>query len=155
MQRSRALCYKSGIGLWIEVLVAACLLLAASASAAGDDSPTESTINCDIQKGPCEKIVADTKVTLDILPKPVRAMQDLTFRVTVAGAGKISAVPYIDLNMPAMDMGTNKVLLKDTGEGVFEGQGVIVRCMSGRRTWRARITIPSLGQADFIFDVVY
>jgi hypothetical protein len=52
-------------------------------------------------------------------------------------------------------MGTNKVLLEDLGDGVFEGQGVIVRCMSGRRTWRARITLPDLGRADFIFDVVY
>jgi hypothetical protein len=154
MQRPVALNQKSRIGAWIGSLAAAGLLLAASAQAVGDDR-AGSMINCDIQKGPCEKIVAGTNVTLEVFPKPVRAMHDLTFRVTVADPGKISEVPYIDLNMPAMDMGVNRVLLRDLGHGAFEGQGVIVRCMSGRRTWRARITIPNLGRADFIFDVVY
>jgi hypothetical protein len=154
MQRPAALSYKSSIGVWIWALAAACLMLADSAPAAGDGRNGTMT-NCDIQKGPCEKVVAATKVTLDILPKPVKAMHDLTFRVTVADPGKMSEMPYINLNMPAMNMGTNKVLLKDLGQGVFEGRGVIVRCMSGRRTWRARITFPNLGRADFIFDVVY
>lgn len=153
MQRFVTPTCRNGIGAWIGAL-AACLLLAASAPAIGGDR-TGSMVNCDIQKGPCEKKVADTKVILEVLPKPVRAMRDLTFRVTVADHGKLSASPYIDLNMPAMDMGPNQVLLKDLGDGVFEGRGVIVRCMSGRRTWRARITLPDLGRADFIFDVVY
>lgn len=154
MQRPVALCHQSGVGVWIGALAVAGLLLAASASAASDGQ-AGSMIDCDIQKGPCEKIVAGTNVILEVFPKPVRAMHDLTFRVTVADPGKISDRPYIDLNMPAMDMGTNKVLLEDLGDGVFEGQGVIVRCMSGRRTWRARITLPDLGLVDFIFDVVY
>ncbi len=143
---------KGIIGVWILALSAACLLMAAPAR--GQDH-TGSKINCDIQKGACEKIVADTRVTLEVFPKPVQAMRDLTFRVSVADHGKLSASPYIDLNMPAMDMGANRVLLNDLGEGVFEGQGVIVRCRSGRKTWRARITLPDMGRADFIFDVVY
>jgi hypothetical protein len=92
---------------------------------------------------------------LEIHPRPVKAMRDLTFKVTVADFGKLSASPYIDLNMPAMDMGPNQVALKDLGEGVFEGRGVIVRCRSGRKTWRARIVLPNLGRADFVFDVVH
>lgn len=143
---------KGIIGVWILALAAACLLMAAPAR--GQDR-TGSMIDCDIQKGACEKIVAGTRVTLEVFPKPVQVMRDLTFRVTVADHGKLSASPYIDLNMPAMDMGANRVLLKDLGEGVFEGQGVIVRCRSGRKTWRARITLPDLGRADFTFDVVY
>jgi hypothetical protein len=141
------------IGSLIGAL-AVLLLLPPSPPALGA-SPTKSVINCNIQQGVCESIVDGTKVTLDILPKPVRAMHDLTFRVTVSAPGKISAAPYIDLNMPAMDMGANRVLLKGLGRGVFEGQGVIVRCMSGKRTWRARIMLPNIGQVDFIFDVVY
>jgi hypothetical protein len=30
-----------------------------------------------------------------------------------------------------------------------------VRCPSGRRTWRATVTIPDVSQADFIFDAIY
>ena len=82
-------------------------------------------------------------------------MRTLTFTVTVAAPEKLTAVPYIDLNMPAMNMGTNRVLLKVLGQGVYEGRGVIVRCISGKKTWRARVILPDIGATDFIFDVVY
>ena len=145
---------KIKMGAWIGAMTVVCLLMAVPVPAIGQDR-TGSMVNCDIQKGPCEMIAAGTKVTLDVRPKPVQAMRDLTFKVTVADFGKLSASPSIDLNMPAMDMGPNQVTLKDLGEGVFEGQGVIVRCRSGRKTWRARILLPNIGRADFIFDVVY
>jgi hypothetical protein len=119
------------------------------------DDQANSIINCDIQKGPCIQLVADHKVSLDILPKPVTAMQDLTFRVAVDGPVNIADKPFIDLNMPAMNMGPNRVQLEDLGGGVLEGSGVIVRCKSGRRTWQAVITIPGLGEAKFIFNVIY
>lgn len=154
MQRHIAPRQKVGIGVWIGTLAAAWLLFAASAPATGEDR-TGSLVNCDIQNGLCEQTVAGTKVTLEVFPKPVRAMRNLTFRVTVADFGKLSQSPYIDLNMPAMDMGANQVLLDDLGKGVFEGRGVIVRCRSGRRTWRARVALPDIGRVDFIFDVIY
>jgi hypothetical protein len=154
MKRIVTVCHHRGWGAWIRTLSAVCLLAAASAPAAGEDR-TAAAVNCDIQKGPCEQIVADTKVLLEILPRPVQAMRELTFRVTVADYRKFSAAPFIDLNMPAMDMGVNQVPLKDLGQGIFEGQGVIVRCRSGHKTWRARVTLPDLGEADFIFNVVY
>jgi hypothetical protein len=145
---------KIRMGFPIWVLAAACLLMTASAPAFGQER-TGSIVNCDIQKGPCEKIVDGTRISLEVTPRPVRAMRDLTFKVTVSDFGRLSASPYIDLNMPAMDMGPNRVILKDLGQGVFEGGGVIVRCRSGRKTWRARITLPNLGRTDFLFDVVH
>jgi hypothetical protein len=154
MQRPIIVRHNLGIGAWIGTLAVAFLLTAASGSATGEDH-TASLVNCDIQKGFCEKMVTDTRVSLEILPRPVQAMRDLTFRVTVADPGRLSASPFIDLNMPAMDMGANQVRLKDHGDGVFEGRGVIVRCRSGHKTWRARVTLPGLGRADFVFDVVY
>ncbi len=60
-----------------------------------------------------------------------------------------------DLGMPGMDMGPNQVDLKPTGNGVFKGQGIIVRCPSGRRTWSAKVTLPGCGMVEFIFDVIY
>jgi len=93
-------------------------------------------------------------VTLDISPKPVTAMQDLTFTVTVSEG--CSPVPtMIDLSMPGMVMGENRVSLKKIGENTFRGTGIIVRCPSGRKTWQASILMPKLGSVDFIFDVVY
>ena len=110
--------------------------------------------NCNIQKGPCTLDLSGFKVTLDIHSKPVKAMNDLTFRVTLTGE-PLSSPPYIDLGMQGMKMGPNRVVLKEVGEGIYEGVGVIVRCSSGRRTWRATITFSDLGEVKFIFDVIY
>jgi hypothetical protein len=93
-------------------------------------------------------------VTLDITPRPVTAMQDSTFSVKISGNEPAQA-PYLDLGMPAMKMGPNRVLLKPTGNGAYSGKGIIVRCKSGRRTWFANVVVPGAGEAQFVFDVVY
>ena len=110
--------------------------------------------DCDIQNGTCTKKHNDTTITLDIQPKPVKAMQDLRFRLTIQGKQPTSN-PYIDLGMPGMKMGPNQVPLKPAGPGAYEGTGVIVRCPSGRRIWRARVTVPKVGEVSFTFDVIY
>ncbi len=88
------------------------------------------------------------------MPHPVKAMQDLVFKVSVSG-NPPSKSPYIDLGMPAMKMGPNRVLLKPVGRGHYEGKGVIVRCKSGRRTWFANVIITEAGEVKFVFDVIY
>ncbi len=143
---------KAGLGgLWVLPMVA---VLFAVFPVRGDDR-TRSIINCDIQNGACIQMVGGRKVTLEILPRPVKAMRELTFTVTVDGPADDFKRSYIDLNMPAMDMGKNRVPLEYRGEGVFEGRGVIVRCISNLKTWQAKITFPDKGRAYFIFDVVY
>jgi hypothetical protein len=114
----------------------------------------EATPDCNIHESSCTKTIGTYSVKLDIHPKPVTAMQDLTFRVSVTG-GAISQTPYIDLGMPGMHMGPNRVDLKPSTTTSYQGQGVIVRCPSGKRIWRATVTLPSIGKVDFTFDVVY
>lgn len=114
----------------------------------------QAAVDCDIQTGPCTKSFADGTLTLDITPKPVRAMQDLTFTVTFSGL-KPAADPFIDLGMPGMTMGPNRVVLKRAGENAYRGTGVIVRCTSGLRTWKATVTVSDKRSAEFVFDVVY
>ena len=99
--------------------------------------------------------MAGRTVTLEVLPRPVQAMQELQFIVTVDEELTPQQPPYIDLNMPAMDMGRNRVPLKSNGQGVYEGKGVIVRCRSGHRTWRATVNFPGIGIVEFVFDVIY
>jgi hypothetical protein len=111
-------------------------------------------VNCNIQRGACVRELEGGKLTLDILPRPVKAMQDLVFRLTLSGI-KPTASPHIDLGMPGMDMGPNRVRLKTVDSGVYEGTGIIVRCPSGRKVWRAKVTIPDIGAVDFIFNVIY
>ena len=117
------------------------------------DSGSETLTTCDIQKGPCTRELGGLTVTLDILPRPVTAMKDLKFQVMLSH--EKTCIPYIDLGMPGMNMGPNRVELRRVKENVFEGQGVIVRCPSGRRTWKATVTLPQTGKVEFVFDVLY
>ena len=110
------------------------------------------TTICDIQRGPCSEIKEGLQVTLDILPKPVKAMKELTFRLNFSG-GELIDNPYIDLSMPGMDMGPNRIMMKPVGNSGYEGWGVVVKCPSGRRTWKATVTLPGARVVDFVFDV--
>ena len=140
------------------ILKAFILLLLFRASLPGSGIPAagaaETKINCNIHDGACSQSQAGLEITLNILPKPVKAMRDLAFKVSLAGDVPEQA-PYIDLGMPGMKMGPNRVILKKISRTVYEAKGVIVRCPSGCRTWRATVTVPGRGKADFIFDVVY
>ncbi len=113
-----------------------------------------SAINCRAHDGKCSLPIGTETVTLEITPRPVTAMQDSTFMVTITGMAP-SQAPFIDLGMPAMKMGPNRVQLKPTGDGTYAGKGIIVRCKSGRRTWFANVVVPGAGEAKFVFDVVY
>jgi hypothetical protein len=136
----------------------ACLLCMAAITNFGEalaaDPSPESLINCDIQHGPCTRHLAGSTVTLEILPKPVKAMTDLTFILTVSGKN-LAGDPTIDLGMPGMTMGPNRVELRRIRDNVFEGHGIIVKCPSGRRTWRASVNLPEAGKVEFVFDVLY
>jgi hypothetical protein len=113
-------------------------------------------VNCDLHNGACSQRLQDTDVRLEVTPRPVKAMTDLLFKVTLSGSFTApQSAPYIDLGMPGMNMGPNRVLLKSTGPASFEGQGVIVRCPSGRKIWQATVTLPELGAARFVFHVIY
>lgn len=121
---------------------------------ASDAAPDMPVIQCDVNKGECVFEQDGKKIALDIAPKPVTAMTDLVFTVRFSGYG-MPEKPFIDLGMPGMKMGPNRVMLTPGENGVYTGKGVIVRCPSGRRTWKADVTIPGRGGAEFVFDVVY
>ena len=136
------------------LLLTVFLLVAPGRIAAGDKY--QEMINCDLHKGTCTQSLEGTSITLEVTPRPVKALQNLVFKVTLTGkASESPKAPYIDLGMPGMNMGPNRVQLKSAGSHSYEGQGVIVKCPSGRRTWQATVTIPDTGQTQFVFDVIY
>lgn len=110
-------------GLLIAVLGLLTLIFCTNISRAKGES---NRIKCDVHVGPCSGTLNSTQVSLDIKPKPVKAMEELLFTVTFAGEKPV-ADPHIDLGMPGMNMGRNRVILKPTGQSVFQGKGVIVR----------------------------
>ena len=109
---------------------------------------------CNFHQSACTMSLSNATVTLDIQPKPVKAMRTLTFDLEVSGT-VLTRQPYIDLDMPGMVMGPNHVLMKSVGEGIYEGEGFIVKCPSGKRKWRAKVTLPGVGIVDFVFDVLH
>lgn len=111
-------------------------------------------INCDIQQQSCIQPLSGGSVTLEILPKPVTAMNDLTFEIKVTDLSP-KKPPFIDLGMPGMKMGPNRVLMQETSMGVYQGSGIIVRCPSGKTVWQASVHLPGIGSVDFVFDVIY
>ena len=118
------------------------------------DKQHQQGINCDIQNQACIQTFSNRKISLDITPKPVKAMTDLAFYVKISGK-KLDYPPFIDLGMPGMKMGPNRVRLEPVGQNTFTGKGVIVKCPSGRTIWRATVTLPEEGGVDFIFNVIY
>ena len=130
------------------------LLMESPGTLHADSQKKDGVIHSEANTIPCTKSLSDIKVTLDINPKPIRAMKPLRFRVTLS-TGHSPLAPYIDLNMPGMNMGHNRVKLYKVDEGVYEGEGIVVKCPSGRRTWEARVTVPNRGAVEFIFDVIY
>jgi hypothetical protein len=149
--------WRSARKFLIPVLAGFLMMMSQGArwEATAADPTRESLVNCSVQEGPCTKhLGGGMTATLEILPKPVVAMKDLKFLVTLSGERK-TADPYIDLGMPGMNMGPNRVGLRRVKDNVFEGQGVIVRCPSGRRTWKATVTLPEVGKVEFVFDVLY
>ena len=138
-----------------SVVLFTVFLLASPAGGTASDKYQE-MINCELHQGACTQNLSGSTITLAVMPRPIKAMQDLLFQVTFSGKLPPNTnLPYIDLGMPGMKMGPNRVQLKSVGTDTYEGRGVIVKCPSGRRIWRATVTIPNVGYADFIFDVIY
>lgn len=119
-----------------------------------DDPARAERINCDIQTGPCAQSLGDGRVHLNIDPRPVRAMAEQRFQLTLENLNP-AGTPHIDLNMPDMDMGYNRVFLRPTGEKSYGGTGIFPICPTGIPTWSAEVVVPGAGTAEFIFDVRY
>jgi hypothetical protein len=52
-------------------------------------------------------------------------------------------------------MGKNLVIMKQTREGAYVGKGIIVRCPSGRRLWKATLLFSPEREVSFTFNVIY
>jgi hypothetical protein len=117
---------------------------------------------CDLATSPCTAAVDGATIALALSPRPVRSMRDLELAVDVRRDGSPLAdrVVEVTLTMPGMYMGDGRVRLASLGGGRYLGRGVLVRCPSGRRTWKAEVTVASLEPATstpltaaFTFDV--
>jgi nitrogen fixation protein FixH len=96
---------------------------------------------CDLGQGPCGADADGARLTLELAPRPIQPLSDLAVTVTLArdGAPVEGAEVALDLAMPGMFMGQNRVALQPLGGGRYAGRAVVVRCASGRRDWVAEV----------------
>jgi hypothetical protein len=109
--------------------------------------------DCNIQEGPCVRDSGGLRIVFEALPRPVRSMRELTFRVKAEGLLERPGTLLLDLSMPGMNMGLNRVRLRLTEDGSYEGKGVIVSCPSGRKLWKATVIHDDENIAEFTFNV--
>ena len=121
------------------VVILTAFLLAVAGSISAADKYQE-MLNCDLHAGPCVQSVSGYTVTFEVTPRPVKAMKDLSFRITLDG--KLPENP----DLPYIDLGMHTPPRPGSPD---------VRCPSGRRIWQATITLPDVGRINFIFDVIY
>lgn len=112
--------------------------------------------DCEINHGSCSKNIGEVSVTLDITPKPVKAMKELIFTVTVKGTREYESL-RLKLQMPGMFMGNNEVKLVKSGNGKYTGKGVVPKCHRGKGLWSATLELPGLNPSEtsFLFNVLY
>jgi hypothetical protein len=115
--------------------------------------------DCNIERSPCVKFTnSGVQVEFEITPRRVRAMQELEFIVTLRDGGipVSGASLLLDLSMPGMFMGNNQPKLTEEQNGRYRGRGVIPKCPTGQRIWKALIAIARGHQVEkvsYLFEV--
>ncbi len=114
-------------------------------------------LNCEMkdrefEKLPLIKHYQGYTIVFEAEPWPVVPMKRTIFRLKTTPPLKADKV-LMELTMPGMYMGQNRVVLKRVSDGVFQGTGVVVRCPSGKTLWRATFTAEGFGPVSFDFHV--
>lgn len=103
---------------------------------------------CDLGAGACTRALSGgTEVTLELGPRPLKMMTDLSAVVSLRQRGSPAEPDAVTIafTMPGMQMGKNEIRLVRRGAGRFEGKAVLVRCPSGRRDWIAAVSVARAG----------
>jgi hypothetical protein len=111
-------------------------------------APEAEGARCDLASRPCtQPLPGGGEVTLEIGPRPLRTMVELTVRAEVRGAepARGSEDVAVAFSMVGMDMGKNEVRLAPA-DGAFSGVAVLVRCPSGRKDWIGEVRIGRAGE---------
>ncbi len=103
---------------------------------------------CDLGAGPCTRALGDLELTLELAPRPPRAMSELAVhgRLARGGAPVDGAELVLSFAMSGMSMGVNLARLAGDGGGHYRGKAVLVRCHSGRRDWIATAVVRAGGE---------
>lgn len=95
---------------------------------------------CDLGQGACMIALPEGgQVEVEISPRPILALKALQLRASVVGA-EVSKVE-VDFSGMDMNMGFNRPILENTGNGKFSGQATLPVCITGKMPWEATVLI--------------
>ena len=98
-------------------------------------------VHCDAGVKACAADAGDLREVLELAPHPPVPLKEMgaLVQLTRAGAAVEGAEVAVELSMPGMYMGENRIVLRAGGHGQYAGKGALLRCMSGRRDWTAEV----------------
>lgn len=108
----------------------------------------EGAAACDLAAGPCTAALAGGgEVTLELGPRPLRAMAELAVKAAVRDPGGAldGAAVTVRFDMKGMEMFPAEARLAPEGAGHHAGRVVLVRCPSGRTDWTATVEVTPAG----------
>jgi len=122
--------------------------------AVGHAARSADPADCDLGEGPCSRALGGAELTVELAPRPLAAMRELSVSARLVGKGAPLGGAEVRLSfaMVGMDMGENSVRLAVAGDGRYQGKAVLVRCASGRRDWIVTAVVRQGGEdrrADF------
>ncbi len=97
---------------------------------------------CDLHKSSCEITVKNQKFSLEVFPKSIPLMKELTFRLETTK--EIKEDFTLDIYATNMFMGYFNLKFKEIEDGVYEAKGTLPTCPVGNMKWNADIEFGSL-----------
>ena len=111
---------------------------------------------CDLRTGPCTaRFPGGLEVRFGIEPRSLPPLEPL--RVTADLEGTDARSVEVDFAGTDMNMGYNRVVLKETQSGRYEGQGMLPVCVRSRMGWEAKVllhTPAGILVAPFRFETI-
>ena len=110
--------------------------------------------NCDLHKGPCAVTdIEGTKYTLEVFPKHIPLMEEISFKVT---SSKQENKDFkLKIYAPKMFMGEFIFNLKQEKDGSYKSTGTLPTCLVGNMQWHVDIEKETLTKkigARFLFE---
>lgn len=106
---------------------------------------------CDLRSGPCATGLGDAggELRFVIEPRDIPLMRPLVLRVEVGGIAPAGV--EVEIRGLNMDMGLNRTVLQDDGEGVWTGETILPICSQRRMEWEAAVRL----QADSWLEIPF
>jgi nitrogen fixation protein FixH len=106
--------------------------------------------HCDAGARPCAATAGAVRVVLALAPHPPVPLKEIeaSVRLVQDGAPLAGVEVAVEISMPGMFMGENRIEMKAGADGRYSGKGALLRCASGRRDWMAEVVVRRPGAPE-------